>query len=367
MFINPTRYRNARGRYAAAPWHHTYRPLLNKLGALTGGYALNRYFRGSSGKSAGRRYRAYHSRRPRSKMGYTRRKKAYRKRRKFTKRRGPSIKKKVNRLSAQVNADTGTMSYRSVTTSQITSPVNYQSATNLYTLNTITQIEGSPLTKLYFLDPTNPGTLLNPNISTGTYSRNIKIASSGMKLQLKNNSKGTVHMKAYMCTPKDDTDISPTTDWDNKNADSPSAGNDKTTVGTSPLDTRSIAWNYKLMKTKVFKPGDHCNIKQFVGAFNYKPARSDAITEIYQPSNKCFVIMLVVHGGVTHDATSTAAVGIGSATLDAIWTKYWKITYPAGTNLKYVYDNRTYGSLTAGGIEGLRQIPTVTAPTVTVS
>lgn len=192
-------------------------------------------------------------------------------RRKFKRRRRKkSMRSKCYSLAKKVNQDTGELTYRARSTSQITCAVNVQAVSQNYH-NVFTNIENGPCTKLYYYDPSNPGVLLNPDYTTGTYSRELNVLSSGIKLHVKNNIKGSVHMKAYLCTPRSDTSVDPKTDWKNRNADNPTTVSE-TVIGTSPMDLCPNLWNHKLMKTKLFQPGQSCVLKHFTKGFNYKPA-----------------------------------------------------------------------------------------------
>lgn len=320
-------------------------------------YAINRaarYYRG--GRVVPYRRRNYSRKRS---YRYSRK----RSRRKFKRRRfQKSAKRQCRVLARKVNQDTGELTYRARATSREATAVNVQSAV-LFPHNTVTNIEAGPCTKLYYYDPSTPGTLLNPDYTTGVYSRELNVMSSGIKVHAKNNSKGDVVMKAYLCFPKTSTTQSPVQDWTSRCADNPTTPV-KETIGLSPMDLRGMNWNYKLLKRKLVRPGQSVMLKHFTKGFNYKPARTDVQSDAYDPLHKACAIMVVQHGVVSHDDTSTNLVGISEATLDYEVTQIWKVQYAAGVNIKYTYDANTYQSMATGSIQAQKPAPSLTLATV---
>lgn len=290
--------------------------------------------------------RSYRSPRYKSKRRY--------KRRKFKK----SAKSQCRALAKKVNQYTGELLYRARVTSQESSAENVQYVKK-YDHNTVTNIENGPLTKLYYYNPSTPGTLLNPDYTDGTYSRELRIQSSGIKLAIRNNSKGTAVMKAYLCYPKADTSVSVGQDWNNRNADNPTTV-DTTVIGTSPMDLRPALWGFKLLKKRTLQPGQSCIVKHITGGFNYKPAKTDVHSDTYQRGLKACSIFVVQHGVVSHDDSSTGLVGVGESHLDVEQTQFWRCQYSAGVNIKYTYDANTYSAMATGATQAQKPASSIT-------
>ncbi len=308
----------------------------------------------------GKYNRAYGNRRTRYKKKTSR----YPRRRKktWTRRRNLiPMDRRIAKVARQLNSNTGQLTYRERNTSQIVSAVNLQGY-NLFEMNKVTQIEGKPLTKLYYYDPSTPGTLLNANFTTGTYSKDIELRA-GYQLIIRNNSLGNVHMKAYLCLPLDDTSISAKENWDNIDADNPSSSSSPTYVGSSPTDFRPQLWQYKFMKQKMFKPGASCLLRHYTPAFTYKPALTDVHGLEFQRRNKAFAFLIVSYGDIAHDSVTTSNVGRSASTLDVEYKKYWRVTYSAGVNLKYTYDNNSYSGMTIQN-QGNPSVPTLSTGAV---
>lgn len=359
---------------AAMTWGQAL-PLMAQMAAPSvgglgvGAYAARKFRQliRSGGRSRRVPYRAL-AKRSFTKRRYSR-KRSYRSvkkrgRRRYKRRRyKKSVRSKCYKLSKKVNQDTGELTYRARVTSREATAVNVQSI-SLFDHNTVTNIESGPCTKLYYYDASTPGTLLNPDYTSGTYSRELNVMSTGIKVHAKNNSKGDVVMKAYLCFPKSSTTQSPSEDWTSRCSDNPTTVV-KETVGICPNDLRLMNWNYKLIKRKMIRPGQSVMLKHFTRGFNYKPAKTDVQSDAYDPANKACSIMIVQHGVVSHDDTSTNLVGISEATLDFEVTQIWKVQYAAGVNIKYTYDANTYQAMAAGSIQAQKPASSLTLASTT--
>jgi len=224
---------------------------------------------------AGGRSRRRVSYRALGKRIYTRRrysrKRSYRSakkrgRRKYKRRRyKKSAKSQCWTIAKQLNSDTGNMTYRKRTVTSSICAINVQSV-NVAGINTVAQIEGSPCTKLYYYDPSTPGTLLNPDYTTGIYSRDLNVKSSGIQLQFKNNTTGLVNLSIYWCISNSDTSIAPEDYWDNVCADNPTTIT-KEVIGVKPNDLRTPLWNYAKVKTCRLMLGKFCFVKKYLKGF----------------------------------------------------------------------------------------------------
>ncbi len=269
---------------------------------------------------------------------------------------------RMSKIARQLDANTGTMRYRLRDTSQAVSSDNIQQNT-LHAMNDLTDIV-MVLGNLYYYDPATPGTLVLASADTGTYARDVHFEQSGMAILVKNNSLGSVHTKIYICTPKVDSDVVPTQDWQNKVNDNPGTTASKTNIGSSPLDLPVQLWNFKLLKTRLLRPGATIGCSHYTGPFSYKPNVSDVQTEEHQRRNKCFQFMVVQFGDLAHDDTTTTNVGRASTTLDIETRKFWRVQYSAGVNLNYTYDNISYDAMGVAPNMAFPSNPTLKAPLV---
>lgn len=281
------------------------------------------------------------------KVHKTRKKRRRRKKRTTLKKKVRRLQKVTNTLAKSVDTDTGTVTIRHRNTGQITSSINLQSS-NVFMMNSKTDIETYPCSKLYYYDPNTPGTLQNADFTSGTYSKELQIVSSGMILHLRNNSTGNVNVKVYIVHPKDDTGSSPNQMWDSADADSPTTV-DKTYIGARPNSHKvfTAAYTAKTLWTGKMTPGQSQFFKNYEPAFKYNPAFADVNVVEYQRQYRCFGFMVIISGDLCHDTTTSTLVGRAPATLDWEAMKAWKVKYSAGVNLKYTSITNDYDTVVA--------------------
>lgn len=257
------------------------------------------------------------------------------------------LRKKVDKIAKAVNADTGTVTVKRRTTGVITSNINQQNS-NTFDMNTLTQIEANPCAELYYYDPNTPGTLQNPAFTTGSFSKELNIVSSGAVLHLKNNSTGNVNLKVYLAKPRDDTSTTPNQAWDIADSDSPTTI-DKTDIGSLPSDHQSFLalWSLKSLYDGKMLPGTSRVFKHYEKGFQYNPAVADSQTDAYQRQNKAFAFYVIQSGDLAHDSTTSTIVGRANSALDWEMCRYWKVVYPAGVNIRYSSIGNVYGSIVA--------------------
>lgn len=272
-----------------------------------------------------------------------------------TSRRGVAVKrltKRVNDLSKLTNEALSTLTFRNIGAQKLQSGVNAQAVTTV-NLCQVAAME-SILAFAKFYDPSNPGTLITGNLSTGGYSRKIHFKSVHMRLDIRSSYQVPMEVRVYACTCSDDTDYSPSQAWTNGVADSSNL-----TSITDPYSYPSdcvggTIWNYKLVKKCELKPGQHTTVSQSVKAFDYDPSLYDNHALDYQRHiGKGATLMIVCNSVLAHDTVADQQ-GIGAGAIDIQYRGRWVINYNSGgPPIKYLHvSNAMDTSFTNGAVVG---------------
>lgn len=254
---------------------------------------------------------------------------------------------RVRRLVNTVDQSTGHLTYRWILSGQIAALKEVQKI-SVTDLNTKTQIETYPLSQLKYFNPASPGTLTTASPTTGTYQKTIRIKSSYMRMELRNNYLTDAHLTVYHCIPRSDTAINATSAWQNGIDDSAGGGVASTVqLDQFPTDykTAKDLWTFKRLYSGCIKGGMTKSFNVQAGSFNYDPSTADVQTDAYQKKFKSSSLMFVLRGGMAHDSI-TGTVNCGPASLDYTLKYVWNVEWNAGINLKYNYNNDQRGTFT---------------------
>jgi len=257
------------------------------------------------------------------------------------------LAKKVQTLTREVNSSRAELLYHVRSTGRVLSAVNQTTHLEILALG-VTAYENAAAQQRYF-DSAAPGTLVTADGSSGTYSRKCHFKSVYSAVEVRNNYQVPCKIVAYICAPKEDTSLSPTTCFTNGLAD---VGNP---ASTSPMvhftDSPQLLSQWRLVKTikKALAPGQTCNFSHATKDIFYDPSVVDSVTSTYQPKYKCFSIVLRVEGVYGHD-TSADEQGQLAAGID--WAVHTKITchYDAGADFTYIYISDSSDTFTNGGV-----------------
>lgn len=258
-----------------------------------------------------------------------------------------NVDKRLTNLSRQVNASTGTLIFRNRSTNKALAAVN-QTA---YADGEIIQMSSyeAVLAQLRFFNPSAPATLIQGSGAVGTYTRDYLFSSIYTKVDAMNNYQVPCRCTMYLCTPKEDTNITPTTAFTNGLAD---VGNPSATshlVFLSDSDEFTKLWKIHRSKTRILTPGQGMSIISSYKNMLYDPSVFDSHSLSYQRKYRCYVILVKVEGVLGHD-TSADQQGFLQAGVDISADTKFVVTYDAGIDLKYIYVADASDSFTNGGV-----------------
>lgn len=263
-----------------------------------------------------------------------------------------SLSKQVAVLSKKANESLSQLTYRAISAGTLQAGVNSQ-ASVIQALCGVTNLE-NVLAQAKFYDPSNPGTLITANLSTGGYSRKVTFKSCHLRCDIRNSYQVPVEIRVYSCHVTDDTDYTASQAWSNAVGDSSNL-----TAITQPYTypSDSVAkniWNYKLIKKVELKPGQHTTCSIAEKSFDYDPSVTDNHNLEHQ---RLFghgrTMLIVVNSVLAHDS-STAEKGLGPGAVDYMIRKRFLVEYNAGgPPIKYLYYNNGMSStFTNGAVVG---------------
>lgn len=261
------------------------------------------------------------------------------------------IQKQVKKLQKYDATGMGVHTHRELDANTVGCDANAMSHNQIPSPLGIAQIE-LVLANLKFFDPSNPGTLITSNVSTGTYARNIDIASLTQTLWLKNSNRSTVKYCVYLCTVKDDTAILPDQLWLNG---IPSQSNLTTReqLGQYPTDYNVLndLWHLKVACKGMLQAGEGVSCTHSVKDIEYDPATTDSHALTYQKEYKAFSFLVVIEGDLARDNALEEYTTINAA-LDLKYKSTYVIKYNAGANLHRTHVvNNMHSGFTNFGVQ----------------
>lgn len=347
-----TRYPNRRvGRYN----RYRYGALASALAAPTLGFGGVAYHAAK---------RAYYGQVPPKKRKFrpkTRSKKLFNKPKKAGPRTFPkTVKKQIKELKRLTESDTGTLTYRSIHSGSTTfSNANQQSMTPILG-SSISKIETALAQLRYYDTSTNPPTLVTRDATAGTFQKEFLIQNTVTTLRLRNNGHTPCNVKVYLCAPKRDTNILPTTAITSGLTDMCNVSN--TDVCTYPTDSPLFNDLWKIVKSKSYKlkSGHTAECTHTEKAFQYDPSMVDEHNLTYQKQYGGHVWLVVHQGTIAHDSTTNSDIGIGPSKLDYVIRTKYLIKYSAGADIKYLYcDSTDLDTMAVQPTTGVLNVPDV--------
>jgi len=265
------------------------------------------------------------------------------------KKRSTNIVKQVKDLTKLVKSDQAFHTHKLTTSYRLISGVG-ACAHNTYNFN-ISSIE-TLSAQLRYYNPSVPGTLTTADPNTGTYSRQVHFMNVSNSLHVANNYQVPAEVRAYLCIPKGDTSIGPTTYYANGITDQVITGGDATTLDIylTDIDVLKSQYSVKLLKKKVLMPGSTMDVIHNTGSFDYDPSVYDSHTVTFQPKFKNHCLVLRVQGVLGHDTTADEQNVLASG-IDIEHRLVARISYDAGSNLNDIYiTNNRDATFTNGGV-----------------
>lgn len=257
------------------------------------------------------------------------------------------LKKQVKTLSKAQKAGMGQLIYRITEGASQISNANTQ-GNESFSLNTTTEIE-TVLGQLRYYDPAAPTTLVTADFTTGSYSKDILIKSSYMKIHVRNNYQTPCVVRAYLLSVKTDGSINPESAWTNGMSDISNGTINQ--LGIYPTDSPQFNDLFKIDKelTLRLRPGAERTVSVSARNVTYNPSIVDSQTDTNQRACRTRWIMFSVMGVIAHDSSAAqyGAIGVG---VDFMVHKTYKVEYNAGADIKYIYLSDGLDAFTNGAL-----------------
>lgn len=259
-----------------------------------------------------------------------------------------SLNKRVSTLSRQQKTSMGELIFHDRQTYAAKSAVNQQVHQLGYAVRT-TELE-SVLAQLRFFDIAAPATLVNASGAVGTYSREYLFKTIYSRLEFMNNYQIPCKVTIYVCCPKEDTSITPTTAFTDGLADQGNPASTSPMVHLTDSIQFTRLWRICKRKSRVLMPGRRLTLSMSVKDIMYDPSLVDSHALIYQPKYRSYQFVVRVEGVIAHDSAVATEQGFAAAGGDfSVHTKY-VVRYEAGTDLKYIHINDGADTFTNGAL-----------------
>lgn len=186
-------------------------------------------------------------------------------------------------------------------------------------------------------DPTNPGTLLTTNLSTGTYSRGVFYSVFG-RMKYTNNCHIPVRLTVYHMR----TVGMHAVNFNDSYAEMIKDSSNQTLITAkllSPEDLPNMRKYFKITKkvTKLLKPGDVHIATTGCKMRKYDPSYADYSTAPYSVLYGTRWIIARVDGVLSHDTTPTTDIGDSVGTIDIQSDKVYTYKYDGGFYARYIH------------------------------
>lgn len=279
---------------------------------------------------------------------YGKRKATKGRRRRTVKKSLANLRNRVSTLSRQQKTSMGELIFHDRQTYAAKSLVNQQTHQLGYAVRT-TELE-TVLAQLRFFDIANPATLVNASGAAGTYSRDYLFKTIYSRLEFMNNYQIPCKVTIYVCCPKEDTSITPTTAFTDGLVDQGNPSNVSPMVHLTDSIQFNKLWRICKRKSRVLMPGRRLSCTMSVRNVMYDPALVDSHGLVYQTKYRNYQFVVRVEGVIAHDSSVATEQGFAAAGGDFwVHTKY-VVAYEAGTDLKYIHINDGADTFTNGAL-----------------
>lgn len=202
-------------------------------------------------------------------------------------------------------------------------------------MNNLTQLQAS-LANLRYYNPGTPGTLVNADGTTGTYSKQYFFNSISGKITMRNNTTAEGNVVVYVVVPRHSTSNSAqqafAAGFNDQAANATYAVNH---VCAFPTDSEQFNKHWRIVKIKKrhLKIGERFTVTHHINKFKYNDAHADDENDSYQPKYKSFAFLVGIYGDLMHGGTAPHDANFQRFAVDCITECTYKITYDGGARL----------------------------------
>lgn len=243
-----------------------------------------------------------------------------------------AVKKKVSRLSRQLESTSAVFTSRIRSTHHLRAAVNSNLTIDFSNGGTIGQLESGCNSLPYWNPATN--LIINQDAGAGTYQREIT-ASMYTKLTLRNNYQVPCNIRVYLCLPKDDTSLGPVVLYQNGIADQGGISHTSTLAYPSDSEMLKEMWSLKCTK-RTLQPGQEMSLSHFKAPFQYDFSKTDTHALSYQKRYNGYSWLIRITGVLGHDTVTTNEQGILASGIDLVEDVVFKYFYDAGKDLRFI-------------------------------
>jgi len=257
------------------------------------------------------------------------------------------LKSQVKDIKKCLSSNQGTLIYRLRGTSRCVCAVN--SITHAqFASNQMANYE-TVLGELRFFDIDTPGTLIQASGASGTYYREYLFKSVYSHYQCVNNYQVPCKVTLYLCRPKEDTSISPTTAFTDGLTDVGNPSSSSPLIHITDSDEFTDLWKIDKSQSKVLMPGQKLDMFTSDKNVLYSPATFDSHNLPYQKRFHCWAYVIRVEGVLGHDTTADEQ-GFLAGGVDMSCDQIYTVSYDAGIDLKYIVLSNSSDTFTNGGV-----------------
>lgn len=259
----------------------------------------------------------------------------------------PSLRKEVRALSKKVNSQDGTLIYHNRNTSRCLASQNQLSHVEL-TAVSMNSYE-TVLAELRFFDSATPNTLVQASGASATYQRDYLFESSYTLAEAVNNYQVPCICTAYICTPREDTSISPVTAYTDGLTDVGAPSSTSPLLHLTDSTQFNDLWRIARTKKKLLMPGQRMKISYSNKNIMYSPAVYDTHSLTRQRRFGCYDVIFRCEGVLAHD-TIADQQGFSAAGVDLTYHTKFVVKYDAGIDLRYIVLNEQSDAMTTSAV-----------------
>lgn len=269
------------------------------------------------------------------------------------KNRGPKKKvtfrglvKKVHALEKSNHENEMDLQYRRNDPLQVTSLVNKAGYGEVAFLSA-SSIE-SALNSVPYLNTGAPGTAATYDATALVQPTKWHI-KCWAKMHARNNYNFPCDVTAYLCKPRTNTDVTPTSALAMLTKQQISGGTlDYTDPFIYPSDVPDFTETFRILSTKKVRlnSGDEL-IETWNKEIVYDQEERDTHSNTYNVDYHMFILVRVV-GVPCHDKTTTTSVGLCPTRLDIVFDRRFKLKVPGSSTGMYKETNNNLNSIAAG-------------------